>query len=408
MKSFNAMILSAALLLSCGLFGSCAESGTGSSVKGNDVIIESLESEPAEFTVTEAPDYSLPQTIYEDSSALEYINCIEGNPYKVSLEITADGSVEDNLYASESGYAFVISANEAVLGLVPEFYLGAGLSVTDAVIKFTLDDVAAEGGIDRYMVFMWFDDINTLLPIETFYDKDTNTVYARTDRLGTYCVMDTEKWLGALAENIEYRNAPNEPGNIIYCIDPKIASDETLFSTMKNDIKAVFEDVCRRYENMKLYVYYQQNINGGVVHTLLTDTETGADHFTTDDLDTIFAAVDSLESNMIESGGADYDFAAAVKYMLSVCDENIITMYHNLYDSSAVLSDRDTEELEELIRASKFLKRDGKLMDRVYISTMCYSDTEIIPEGSNFHKLAEASNGVVYCVSSEHADESTE
>ena len=384
-----------AVQLCAAMLCSCASNGGGTSAPAT--VTESLtEASKTEYQ-TEAEDFSEPQLIGADSSVLEYINSIEGNPYKVSLEITADGSVEENLYASESGYAYVISANEAVLGLVPEFYLGAELNVTDTVVKFTLDDTAAEDGIDKYMIFMYFEDINTLLPIETFYDYSTNMVYARTDRLGTYCVMDTEKWLSALAENAEYAEAPNEPGNIIFCIDPRMSSDEAELEVVKNDIKYVFEDAWSRYENMKLYVYYQQNSGGEVVHTLLNDEANGRDFFAIEDYDAVVGALDSLESSMIKCDEPTYDFAAAVRFMLSTCDENIVTMYHVVADGNVILDDADTEELLRIIGESKFLKRDGEIMDRLYISTLCYSDSEIIPEGSNFHKLAEATNGMVYC-----------
>lgn len=396
LRTFLAVPLCAALLCSC----APNESGTGAPATVTESLTEALETEYQ----TETEDFSEPQLIGADSPALEYINSIDGNPYKVSLEVTADGIVEDNLYASESGYAYVISANEAVLGLVPEFYLGAGLNVTDVAVKFTLDDAAAEGGIDRYMIFMWFEDINTLLPIETFYDEDTSTVYSRTDCLGTYCVMDTEKWLGALSENAEYAEAPNEPGNIIFCIDPRLSSDESKLESVKYDINSVFDDVCSRYENMKLYVYYQQNAGGEIVHTLLNDEANGRSFFVVEDYNAVAAAVDSLESGMIECGEPIYDFAAAVRFMLNTCDENIVTMYHAVADGNVILSDADTEELISMIDESKFLKRDGEIMDRLYISTLCYSDSDIIPEGSNFHKLAEASNGMVYC-NAENAEE---
>ncbi len=384
-----AVPLCAALLCSC----APNDSEAGAPVTLTENLTETLE---AEYQ-TEAEDFSEPQLIDADSPALQYINSIEGNPYKVSLEITADGRVEENLYASESGYSYVISLNKAVLGLVPEFYLGAELNVTDTIVRFTLDDTIAEDGIDKYMIFMYFEDINTLLPIETFYDYGTNTVYARTDRLGTYCVMDTEKWLSALAESTEYAEAPNEPGNIIFCIDPRISLYEAKLDAVKNDIKYVFENAWSRYENIKLYVYYQQNSGGEVVHTLLNDEANGRDFFAVEDYDSVVGALDSLESSMIKCGEPEYDFAAAVRFMLNTCDENVVTMYHVVADGNVILDDTDTERLVRIIGESKFLKRDGEIMDRLYISTICYSDSEIIPEGSNFHKLAEASNGMVYC-----------
>ena len=53
-------------------------------------------------------------------------------------------------------------------------------------------------GIRRLNVFKYFEDINMLLPIETVIDEETNTISAMVDELGTYCVVDMEKWLSNL------------------------------------------------------------------------------------------------------------------------------------------------------------------------------------------------------------------
>lgn len=82
-------------------------------------------------------EYTTKQTVGEDSSALDYINTIEDNPYTVSVEITAAGVAENNLSAGESGYSYSILQNDAVLGVVPELSYSDGLSVTDVVIKAT-------------------------------------------------------------------------------------------------------------------------------------------------------------------------------------------------------------------------------------------------------------------------------
>ena len=43
-----------------------------------------------------------------------------------------------------------------------------------------------------------FEDNNILLPIETFYDETDNRVYAKTDELGSYCLIDMELLLDKL------------------------------------------------------------------------------------------------------------------------------------------------------------------------------------------------------------------
>ena len=44
--------------------------------------------------------------------------------------------------------------------------------------------------------------MNMLLPIETKYDLENNTIYTEVDELGTYCIMDMEKWLANLGIGI--------------------------------------------------------------------------------------------------------------------------------------------------------------------------------------------------------------
>lgn len=49
---------------------------------------------------------------------------------------------------------------------------------------------------------MFFEDVNMLLPIETFHDEATNTVYTTTDRMGTYCLVDMEIFLDNLDKQL--------------------------------------------------------------------------------------------------------------------------------------------------------------------------------------------------------------
>ena len=37
-----------------------------------------------------------------------------------------------------------------------------------------------------------------LLPVETYYDETSGTIYTDTDMTGTYCLVDMEEWLDAI------------------------------------------------------------------------------------------------------------------------------------------------------------------------------------------------------------------
>lgn len=145
------------------------------------------------------------QHIGADSENLAAVNT-EENPFKVSVDITAAGVAEHNLYADESGYSAFVS-NDAILGVTPEFFYTEGLKVENITINFDIQeefvsntngkymDVSEEFvGIKRLNVFKYFEDINMLLPIETFHDVESNKVYAKVDEMGTYCLIDMEIW----------------------------------------------------------------------------------------------------------------------------------------------------------------------------------------------------------------------
>lgn len=58
--------------------------------------------------------------------------------------------------------------------------------------------------------FICFEDVNMLLPVETFRDESTNTVYTTTDRMGTYCLVDMELWLNLLGIKPNNDNIPQK------------------------------------------------------------------------------------------------------------------------------------------------------------------------------------------------------
>ncbi|MFA5658643.1 MAG: cellulose binding domain-containing protein, partial [Oscillospiraceae bacterium] len=180
---------------------------------GDEIIIGLDPNNTHTFDVHDS-EYTFEQTISEDSGALYFVNS-EESPYKLSIEITAAGNVEGNLSANESGYANAIN-NDAVLGMVPGLYYNESLKVDSVRLNFKIDEeYVPEGesvysesipeleGIKRLNIFKYFEDDNMLLPIETKYDIENNIIYTDVDELGTYCIMDIEKWLLSLGAEPE-------------------------------------------------------------------------------------------------------------------------------------------------------------------------------------------------------------
>ncbi len=178
------------------------------------------------------------QIVTAESEVLAAVNDDEETPFDVSLEITAAGVAESNVYARESGYSNAIE-NPSIIGIAPEFVYTDGLEVEEVTVKFELDDSIVDNtlgtyvssstefeGIKRLNVFMFFEDINMLLPVETFHDEATNTVYTTTDRMGTYCLVDMELFFN----NLDIAPSDDEIEKD-YDIETQEILDEPVFSS---------------------------------------------------------------------------------------------------------------------------------------------------------------------------------
>ncbi|MDR1689620.1 MAG: cellulose binding domain-containing protein [Clostridiales bacterium] len=152
-------------------------------------------------------EHTVWQTVGIDDNRLWELNEDENNPYSVSFEIKSAGVASKNITYDNSRYADQIKYNAAVLGIVPEFNYTDGLSVDDVIIKFHIDHTENKNvlgtyaavspafeGIKRFSIFKFFEGIDILVPIETFYDIENGIVYSQVDELGTYCIIDMELW----------------------------------------------------------------------------------------------------------------------------------------------------------------------------------------------------------------------
>lgn len=187
------------------------------------------------------------QVVTAESEVLAAVNGDEESPFDVSLEITAAGVAENNVYARESGYSNAIE-NSSIIGIAPEFVYTDGLEVEEVTVKFELEDsiinntlgtYTAESdefkGIKRLNIFMFFEDVNMLLPVETFHDEATNTVYTTTDRMGTYCLIDMELFLDNLG------------------IVPEVTEPVEVYSDEEVTVYTDYADVTEVYASGKKY-----------------------------------------------------------------------------------------------------------------------------------------------------------
>jgi len=169
---------------------------------GDEIEIGLNPNDPETFGVPDA-EYKVEQTISADSEALANVNTDE-SPYKLSLEVIASGNVSGNLNAGRSNYSAVINSDIQLGETIDLNYIGG--DVDEVKLHFTIGEAYLDNeldifpdeeelqGIKRLNIFKYFEDINMLLPVETVIDEENNTISATVDELGTYCVVDMEKW----------------------------------------------------------------------------------------------------------------------------------------------------------------------------------------------------------------------
>lgn len=174
----------------------------GDTLSDSDDIALGLDpNDPETFGVPDA-EYKVEQTISADSEVMERINTDEA-PYELSLEITASGNVGANLIAGNSIYSTITESDARLGGAVSLSYYGGEVEKVKLIYEVGEDYISNDGseyaancvdlqGIMRYNIFRYFEDVNMLLPVATEFDVENNTLYAETDELGTYCVLDME------------------------------------------------------------------------------------------------------------------------------------------------------------------------------------------------------------------------
>lgn len=243
-------------------------------------------------------EYSIQQQITADSELFSEIN-IEENPYELSIDLKTNGYAESNLYVSESGYSSVID-NEAMLGFSTDIEMNDIYNPENIVLKYKIKDNYIDNapgiysdyeefqGIKRLNVFKFNEDTNMLLPVETKFDIENNTLYAEVDELGTYCLMDLEIWLNSLGINVpeesvseensilkkssnqstsswtpEYTNAPID---LVFLIDSS-GKYKNEFEQEKNIVINFCKYVFDNYNNIRVHIITSTSYSSDVINS---------------------------------------------------------------------------------------------------------------------------------------------
>ena len=224
---------------------------------GDEIILGLDPNDPETFGVPDA-EYKVKQTISADSEVMERVNT-EDSPYELSLEITASGNAQ-NLIAGSSAYSSITESDARLGGAVSLDYYGGDVEKVKLSYEIGESYISNEGseyakncvdlqGIKRYNIFRYFEELNMLLPVATEFDEENNTLFAETDELGTYCVLDMEVLLqtfgvnpdGSQTEQVERQMyaGVNDGYNICFIIDIRkdVITEEQL-ENIKNEIIA--------------------------------------------------------------------------------------------------------------------------------------------------------------------------
>ena len=207
---------------------------------------------PLDYSTDGTPDNEriFEQKITSDSDIMSHINT-EDNAFSMSIDISAAGNAENSISVSESGYSAVIQS-DAVLGTIPEISYASGLSVEEVRVNFEIKDEYLENtlgtysdceelsGIKRLNIFRYFEEENILLPVETKFDIENNMVYTDVDMVGTYCLIDMEKWFESIG--VSEDNSVSETEEYV-SVSEEIETYENTPALMSLDVENKFIEI---------------------------------------------------------------------------------------------------------------------------------------------------------------------
>ncbi|NLK96317.1 MAG: hypothetical protein GX275_14210 [Clostridiales bacterium] len=179
---------------------------------GDEILIGLDPLNPKTFSYPDK-EYKSTQKVNAENKLLEEINK-DNDDYKLSLEFEAQGSVYSNLIVRESAYSSILK-NDSILGIAPEIIsTNKDNNISTVKLKFSISDINIHEkystedlkGVRRYNVFWYNEEEGLLMPITTEVDEVNNTLIADVEKVGTYCLVDMEKWLSNLGYEIADNN----------------------------------------------------------------------------------------------------------------------------------------------------------------------------------------------------------
>lgn len=382
---------------------------------GEEVAIELDPNNPETFGVPDA-EYKVEQTISAYSEAMSRVNTEEA-PYELSLEILATGNVATRLSANESTYSAVTESNAQLGGAVELRYLGGDVDKVKLTYKIADEYIPNENseyaekcldlqGIKRYNIFRYFEEINMLLPVATEFDVDSNTLYAETDELGTYCVLDMEvvmrnfgiepdnsisteivsqqMYSAAVSEEDNAECVPDDKYNIIFIIDDRstvISSEQ--YAAIKAQILEFAETIVAEKRDFTISVYKQSasDFINSCCKAAGSFEPNAHNYESTGDLSTYIGRLSSSYLSEDDPFGENCVISDGLDMVISLCDKDEKNYIFDIYAQKN--SVYDTQRVNSIQKAAS--ERNANIS--------IISDSAPLTGFQN--ELAEATSGIV-------------
>ena len=161
-------------------------------------------------------EYQFIQTIDKGNDVFDNIN-VGNNDYQMSFTIQAQGNVLSNILVRESAYSNIIDS-EYILGIIPEILCTKDGNIQELTLKFEIDsnniyndcNINCFKGIKKYNIFKYDEEECILCPVNTIVDEENNLISSTVDDIGTYCIIDMEKWL----KDLGYEFVANDSSDV--------------------------------------------------------------------------------------------------------------------------------------------------------------------------------------------------
>ena len=165
---------------------------------------------------TDGTDGNTPvkQTVSEEELEINEYN----DDFQISLDVTASNIVSDYLEQEESPYSGILSDNRSIIGTPIKLEYTGG-TITEGTITFRMNEDTInsashyfegyDAGLERYGVFIYDEDVCTLVPVPAEYDEENHTIS-----------IDASVFMGNLMI-IDYESLMYDLG-----IDPRDGSEE--------------------------------------------------------------------------------------------------------------------------------------------------------------------------------------